>query len=263
MSVTITGGKGSTDQGNPGALATGILSRAEGVSVALGDYSHCEGHSTLATYTACHAEGDSTTASGQYSHAEGLGSTASGVAAHVEGASNIASADYSHAGGFRAVAPRAGQHSRASFSFAAPGDAQAIRLTNGGVTSNATPRVLTSDGGPTPNLSGAGTNVLTLPVNRAHRFRATAVARRSDVSGDAAGWEFSGLIARGTTGSSAAFDGTVFATAWSTGAGSAPWDMTFTIDTSDPTINCLKITVTGEAGKTIRWVAHIDTTEVG
>lgn len=253
--------------------ATGTLSKAEGsATLAIGSYSHAEGSNTQATDTAthaegqfsvagapyAHAEGDSTQATGQSSHAEGAGTLALGIAAHAEGNSSRVDGNYGHARGEYASAPRRAQSSQAAGRFAAAGDAQTIGLIARLSTTDATPGVLVGDGTGSPTVAGGNINVLTIALNRAHQFRVSVVARRSDVSGDTAGWVFTGLVARGSSGN-AAIVGTTLGNSWGA-AGAAAWDAAVSVDTTD---QYLKVTVTGEAAKTIRWVATITTTEVG
>jgi hypothetical protein len=202
------------------------------------------------------ATGMNTIASGTYSHAEGSSTLASGYASHAQGASCTASGAYSHASGASAQASRSSQHSLGVSQYG-----QCNRFAGQATTTDATPKLVLFNTDPL-TLTGEMTNVLTIPVNRAHQFRVSVVARRYDVSGDAAGWVFEGLVARGSSGN-AALIGTTDARAWSSGAGSAAWDVTLTIDTSNSTNNYLAITATGEAAKSIRWVASIETTEVG
>ena len=83
-----------------GTIASGASSHAEGDSTkASGDYSHAEGRSTTASWGTSHAEGYNTTASGASSHAEGVNTKASGVSSHAEGYNTTASGDDSHVQG--------------------------------------------------------------------------------------------------------------------------------------------------------------------
>lgn len=276
MATRVLGKQGSDDATGTGR-ATGYLAHAEGQSTtasggegphaegksstASGNASHAEGVSTVASGNASHAEGDSTFATANLSHAEGYGSAAQATAAHAEGNSSSASGYCSHAEGMQSLAGRYAQDAKAAGYFTTTGDAQASRFVARRITTDAVAAILTFDGGAAATLSGANTNVLTIPINRAHRFRVDVVARRSDVSGDAAGWEFTGLIVRGASGN-ATFVNAVDGKAWGSN-GAMPWDVTLSIDTTDVTNNYLKVTATGEAAKTIRWVATISTTEVG
>lgn len=290
MATRLTGAGGSSDQtGNN--KAKGVLAHAEGyTALASGDDSHAEGwgttasgaeahaegQSTTASNSGSHAEGFTTTASGTYAHAEGYtttasangahaegqSTTASGTGAHAEGDHCVASGNSSHAQGLYAAATRYGQHAQAAGGiFVAAGDAQTSTFVASRSTTDATVSQLIFNGGTSATLTGTNANVLTIPVNRAHQFRVSVVARRDDVSGDAAGWAFSGLVARGSSGS-AALVGTLDARAWGS-AGAAAWDVTVSVDTSDSTNNYLAVTVTGEAAKTIHWVARIETVEAG
>lgn len=287
---TLAKGVNAHAEGSAGTSASGASSHAEGnATAAIGTNSHAEGFGTTASGTNTHAEGDSTIANAATAHAEGAGTTASGsashaegngcqataAAAHSEGTNTFASGSsshaegnlsqatgqISHAQGWQALASRHGQDAQAAGQFAAAGDAQSNVFVARRQTTDATASTLFFDGGTTATLTTEATNVLTVPVNRAHQFRVSVVARRSDVSGDAAGWKFDGLLVRGSSGD-AAFVGTVAGTAWGT-APAAAWDVTLSINTSNATNNYLAITVTGEAAKTIRWVATVSTTEVG
>jgi hypothetical protein len=257
---TIANASSAHVEGSASA-ATGAVSHAEGNgSAATGPVSHAEGNSTTASGTNSHSEGSTTTASGTNSHAEGVSTLASGYASHAQGAACTASGAYSHASGSFALASRSSQHSLGASQFGTRGDAQCNRFAGMAMTTDAAPSLVRFNSDPLA-LTGEMTNVLTIPVNRAHQFRVSVVARRHDVSGDTAGWVFEGLLARGSSGN-AAFVGTVDARAWGS-AGAAAWDVTLTINTTDATNNYLAITATGEAAKTIRWVATIETTEVG
>lgn len=252
--------KGIQSGADGAGVATGKYAHAEGTGTASGQAAHAEGGVTSASATNSHAEGQSTAASGSAAHAEGFSTTASGSYSHAEGLAGTASGYASHAQGAYSAAPRYAQHSHAGQQFSTAGDAQTVALHASVMTLNATPTVITIDQ-QAVTLTGATTNVLTIPTNRAHQFRVAVVARRTDVTGDFAGWRFEGVIARAS--GSAAFVGTVDGRSWSSGSGSAAWDVTLSVDTTDGTNNYLKITVTGEAAKTIRWSARIDTVEVG
>lgn len=248
-------GTGTSATGNTGSHAEGQNGTASGPA------SHTEGYGGTASGSYCHAEGDTTISSGQGTHSEGVSTNASGLGAHAEGYQSQAPGDYSHAQGRQAKAIAAGQHAQAAGQFTAAGDAQTATYVARQSTTDATPAVLFFNGGASATLTGAAVNVLTVPVDRAHQFTVNVVARRSDVSGDTAGWEFRGLVGRGSSGN-AALVGTTLGSSWGA-AGAAAWDVTLAIDTTNATNNYLAITVTGEAAKTIRWVARIVTVEVG
>lgn len=92
---------------------------------------------------------------------------------------------------------------------------------------------------------------LTVPDDSSYAFHAMIVARRSDADDESAAYEFKGLIDRnaGVT----ALCGSVAKTVIH--EDSAGWDVT--ID-ADATNNALRIQVTGENGKSIGWVGHVN-----
>jgi len=234
---------------------------AEGNSTTVSaNYGHAEGLSTTSSANYAHAEGSSSIASGQSSHAEGT-STASGVCAHSEGASTVASGDYSHAASSSGVASRYGQNVSSSSTFASAGDCQANKFTANRISTSATPVELTFNGSATVALTGNATNVLTVPINKGHRFRIDALARRSDSGDEWAAWTITGTIVRGPSGNARFLATPISAT--EADAAAAAWTLAVSVNTGNATNNYLAITATGEAAKTIRWNATLTTTEVG
>jgi hypothetical protein len=92
-----------------------------------------------------------------------------------------------------------------------------------------------------------------LPNNSSVTFKIRIAARRTDAVGGASGYEFSGVIRKDTTAASTALTGTP--TKVVLGETNAGWDVALTADTTN---GSLKLAVTGEAAKTIRWVAVMD-----
>lgn len=252
--------------------ASGYGSHAEGASTASNNFAHAEGSGTSASQTyahaeglntvasgsASHAEGEACTASGTFSHAEGDVSTASGNISHAEGNTTTASAYSSHSEGMESSAIRWAQHSKGSGKFSAVGDAQLANFVARRSTTDATASILSFDASGTVTASGAATNVLTLAVARAFKFRVEVIARRTDTEGTIAGWTIEGVIAR-ETGGNARIVGANITTKWAD-TGASTWTVTCTADTTN---QCLAITATGEAAKTVRWVAALYTVEVG
>ncbi len=120
-------------------------------------------------------------------------------------------------------------------------------------TTDATATVLTSD------TSAAGTtNQVILPNNSAYYFRGEVIAGKT-AGGDTKGWYIEGVIKRGANAASTAIVGTATVTSNYADAGASTWAVTATADTTN---GGLKITVTGQASTTIRWVAQIRTTEM-
>lgn len=241
--------------------ARGASSHAEGdTTIASGTASHAEGGHTTASGAASHAEGSNTTASGQYAHAEGYNTMASGPTSHAEGHTTEATAYYAHASGERAIASRAGQLARANGSFAVAGDAQASHIILKQTTTDATAGILMAFGS-TAYFAAPDTNVWTLLANRAHKVRIEAIARRTDVEGEVAGFTWEGVVARGTT--AARIVGTGVTTKWGDAPATDAWALGVAINATDAANPYLEITGTGEIGKTIRWVASLHVTEVG
>lgn len=121
-----------------------------------------------------------------------------------------------------------------------------------GQTTSASALVLTADA-----AAASATNQVVLPDDSAFAFRILVVARRSDVDNESAGYEFTGVIDRNATAASTAFVGTPVKNVLA--EDTVAWDVNVTANT---TKGCLTITVTGQAGKTINWVATVWTSEV-
>ena len=177
------------------------------------------------------------------------------------GTQSQAPGNYAHAQGQQAKASAVCQDAQSGGAFVLVGDAQASTFVARRETTDATPVVLYFDGGTTATLTGGGTNVLTIPVNRAYYIDIKVVARRNDSPEEMACFTFRGLVVRNTANdawfpAALTSDTPVKVTA-------TTWNATVTLDTSNATNNYLKITVTGAAGQTIRWVARLDTVEVG
>jgi hypothetical protein len=132
--------------------------------------------------------------------------------------------------------------------FATAGDAQGIRVVARVITTNNTATEMFLDG------AGASQR-LVLPNNSAWNYFIQIVARRTDATGKWSAWNFTGLIKK---------DGTAGTTSNSVsrtnidknGIGTDP---TVTADTTN---GSLLITVTGNTGETIRWVATIQIAQV-
>jgi hypothetical protein len=241
--------------------ASGSMAHAEGYQAsASASASHAEGFQTSADGTASHAEGLACYATAEQSHAEGLNTQTTGVAAHSEGRNTLARGNYSHAQGAYATASRLGQDAVASGRFVANGDAQSLTLVLSGSTTDDTAKALTAGGGLVDASGGADTNVLTVPVNRAHRFRIEAVARNT-AADEFAGWTITGTIVRGSSGNARFIAAPTVVT--EADAAASAWTLVASIDTTDSTNNYLLLSATGGAAKTIRWVAALYATEVG
>jgi hypothetical protein len=133
------------------------------------------------------------------------------------------------------------------------GNSQAALLILGKQTTNATATALTCDG-----AAAGTTNQVILPNNSAYTFTGTLIA---NVTGGAASssWEFRGAIERGANAASTVLVGTPRIDNIGYDSAASFWTFALTADTTN---GGLQVTVTGQAGTTIRWVAKIETTEV-
>lgn len=235
---------------------------------------HVEGQTGTATGTAAHVEGSGSTASGDYSHAEGITCTASGTASRAGGNTSTASGNtstaqgyattaggkYSTAGGIQSTAPRHGQRSYSGGMFGTVGDAQEGRLTFYKETADATATPIYADGWDTTTLTGEATNVLTIVVNRAFRIRLDVIGRNYTAA-EAVGFTIHATIVRGASGA-AVIIGTPNVVS-EKHANLSTCDVTLAIDSTNTTNNFLKISVTGKAATSIRWVARLVWVESG
>ena len=136
---------------------------------------------------------------------------------------------------------------------AASGVSQSAVLVLGRQTTDATATVLCSNG-----AAASTTNQVVLPNNSAYFFTGSVIAGVTG-AGDTKGWSIEGVIKRGAGVGTTAIVGTATVTSLYADAGAATWALTATADTTN---GALKITVTGQAATTIRWVAKIETTEM-
>lgn len=188
------------------------------------------------------ASGDYAVIGGGYSN------TASGNHAMVGGGyGNVASGHFAMVlGGDSARADKHGQRAHSSGIFNNAGDAQTSVLVARRITTNATPAPLF--------LNGADIKLM-IADDTTWAFTVVVVARRTDANNESAAYRFEGCVDRnaGTT----ALVGTVTKTV--VAEDSAGWDCNVT---ADDTNDALVITATGEAGKTIQWVARVELVEV-
>lgn len=200
------------------------------------------------------AGGTSNTASLSYASVlGGISNTASALCSTVLGGQlNTASGEGSTASGFYATT-RSTNYARAHAGgrFAALGDAQAGSYILRAVTTNATITELLAPDGVT-------TQRITPPNNAAYSFSGQVVGRSS--TGDSAGWRFSGTIERGAAAANTTIIGAVSQTDTNAEAGASTWVLTVDADTVN---GSLRIRVTGVAATNIRWVATVETCELG
>lgn len=236
--ATIGGGQTNTASASNTTVGGGASNQATGTGATVGGGASNQASNINATVgggTTNVASGNSSTVSG------GTTNTAGGTGAAVFGGStNTASANYSAAWGREAVADVIGMTAYANGKFTTAGDAQAINYVLRKETTDATATLLYTD--------GVGT-FMALPLDTTIAFDILVVARRTDVDGESAAYRITGCADRGA-GSTGALVGTPVVTEL---AEDMPaWTVAVTAATS----GSIRITVTGEAGKTIRWVAR-------
>ena len=138
--------------------------------------------------------------------------------------------------------------SLASGQFSAAGDASVNTYILRRATTNATQSVVTTDG-----ASESASNTMVMPADTTWGFRITVSARRSDVDGESASYEFKGSIKRDGTAGSTAIVGTVFKSVYA--ESTTAWDVAVDAETTN---GSLRVQVTGVAAVSINWVAHAE-----
>lgn len=270
---------GTTAGGNKrGAYAVDLVGfRSNAANVASGDYSFLGGgydNKASASYSAV-AGGQGNFATGNSSFVGGgIENQANNISSVVAGGRlNVASGDYSAVGGgrehiansaFSTVSGGAYGSTRGVIGYHAfpacngpivpvPGGlSQAGLLVLGAETTDATPTVIRS------NTSAASTtNQLILPNNSAYYFKGSVIANVTG-AGDTKSWTFDGQIKRGANAAATTLTGSTVSSPYAD-AGASTWAAALTADTTN---GGLAVTVTGQAGTTIRWVCKLETTEV-
>lgn len=166
------------------------------------------------------------------------------------GAETQASANNSLAIGMQALARIPYGVVQAGGRFSNNGDAQVGRYTLRATTINNAPQELFVNG------LGSGLR-LALPDNSTWTFKVTVTGHRTDLGDGHAGYTAAGVIYRGSGAATTNIQGSVQKTVL---AESNPsWDINISADAVN---GSLKISVTGENGKIIRWVALVETVEV-
>lgn len=163
------------------------------------------------------------------------------------GENNEVTAEYGCANGHDAVARNHGELSFANGMIAVEGDAQ---------TSIVILKITTTDDTPTVMLLGDGGSTYAMDNDSTYLIENSIVARGSD--NFSTGWKQYGVMDRNATAATTALVGTVTTTVIGDDNGGA-WHcpMTANTTTGGPTI-----TVQGEIGKTINWVAAMRLTKV-
>jgi len=249
-------------------IASGQHSHAMGHSAtASGQYAYAEGSLSNSSGVNSHAEGFDSTSSGDFSHAEGYGTIASGVISHAEGYSTIASGLYSRsegqgtvasghasaAGGICAKARLRGQEAYASGMFQNIGDAQRSAYGFFRATTDNTQTEMFMNEMFTNEIF---TNRLTIVAQSAYMFT-VQVAAYNQTDHKRAGYFLTGVIGRDNSNNTS-LTGLVSKQEWED-TGMEACDVSVE---ADDTNEALIIKVTGLTGKTIRWHASVNTSEV-
>lgn len=255
---TVRSGATQVASGSHAVIAGGDRNSASGNRATVGGGQQNNASATQAIV----AGGFSNLASGVTAVvAGGSANTASGVSSWVPGGSNATT---------RGVI---GRGAWSSGQFGTVGDAQAGEYVLRAQTTDATGARMTSDGA-APGTS----NIVNLPNNATYRLRFLVVAQQTagtaGTAGDCASWTAEIVLRRGASAAATSFVGGVSisatpswtavtaGTALASGirdTAAAPWTLTFGADTTN---GGLALTATGEANKTIRWVARILSAEV-
>jgi hypothetical protein len=243
------------------SFAGGTNNTASGAtSTTFGSGNTASATSTLAVGTGCTASqtyavalGNTTSASGNAAFTCGTSTAAVGdhSAAFGNGCSTSALAPYGFVTGCNSKAIRHAQKAHAAGQFAVSGDAQSSNLVLWRQTTNATVTELTLDGG------APGSNRLTLEALHTYLFTVDLVARRDGAADESAAFKLEFAMDRQTTTISTALVGGYKRTIIGRDVGA--WTVVVSADTTNAS---LKIDVTGESAKNIKWVAFIRMTEV-
>jgi hypothetical protein len=225
-------------------------SHAEGYyTYAAGDYSHAEGGSCVTFGRHAHAEGYNSVASGYASHAEGYSTVASGYASHAEGSYSYAGGYASHAEGIRSLATHQGQWANSGHSFGYNGNGQTTTLTLIAETVDDTATLLTVDN------SNSASGEFNIANGKSYGCNLTIVGKESGNSNTAL---FKRSLLIGNNSGTTALVSTVQTIG--TDINGLGWTIALTADNTN---DVLQVQVTGISATTIRWVARLDTTEVG
>lgn len=177
--------------------------------------------------------------------AEGENSVALGM-----GAQTATGANNSIAIGNQSLARHQGAQVFANGRFSTTGDVQAGKYLLRTITTTHVSQEVFLDG-------VGGSQRLTLPDDSTWTFTITATGHRTDASDGHAGYKFQGVIYRRSGPSTIAFQGIPVKDILS--ESNTEWDINITADTST---GSLRIVVTGQSAKIIRWGVLVETVEV-
>ena len=232
-----------------GATASGLDAIAYGAQAdASGGDSIAFGMNAVSSNTNSVALGSDTIASGSNSMALGEGATSTATDSYSFGRDVLASAIGSMALLEDADSRLEGGIAQAAGQFSSKGDAQSTVLVSRNSTTDAT----------VTELFQNGTSArLVLANDSTWAFKILVVARRTDANDESAMYQFLGGIDRNATAATTAIVGNVSKTVIA--EDTAQWNCDVDADTTN---GSLRIQVTGQAAKTIRWVARVELVEV-
>jgi hypothetical protein len=198
------------------------------------------------------------TASGTHSAAIGWYNTASGIGSLALGTSLTVSGAYST--GIGSNATDRGVYGKVAFAcgkFVNGGDAQAGEHVLRRQSTDATATRLTSDGG-----APTGANTLNLPNGGTYAMTVLVVARQvggtAGTSGDSKMWRLDAIVRRGASAAATVLVNATQLAAYGDAAAAA-WTAGIAADAGSGGV---AITGTGEANKSINWVARVLSVEV-
>jgi hypothetical protein len=241
----IVGGSGHRVSGKWAGVFSGANNEASGVGATVFGGSNNDASGGNATVIG----GSGNTASANYGLAGGGASTASEQYAVAIGERCTSAKWHAVAVGMYAVASFPSGITIGGGRFAADGDAQSTVVTLKRQTTDANAGEL---------RAGYPTERLTLPNNTTWAFDGLVLARRADADNESAAWQVSGCIDRNGAANTTALVGTPTVTVLGDDSSGA-WQLAVTADTSN---GALKFGITGEAAKTINWVAQIRLAQV-
>jgi hypothetical protein len=226
-------------------------------AIASGDYSFAAGYNATASGESAAAIGNTATAAGTdsvaFAFAVSLGVKSFAALGQAAGDYSVCLSDYGQADGKYSIATGTnsksknyGEHAHGSGKTTNPGDAQACTKVARALTTDGTQSEIFLDGSVAAERAD-------LSNNTTWALSIFVVARRTDVS-ENDGFEFKGLIHRDANAASTTLDALQ-----ANQLGATAWAVAVDADTTN---GSLRIRVTGEAAKTIRWVATIRTSEV-
>ena len=232
-----------------GSTASGESAAAGGRdSTASATYTFAHGYQTSITGTSSAGFGYQCSSVGTYNLVAGRSNSIAGSYSAAFGRNHTVTGDWSLATGYGTSCPHDFAHVIGGESFATVGDCQTTVMVA---------RVSTTDATIASMRLGAAAQRITIPDQTTWVFDALIVARRTDADNESAGYRIIGVIDRQTGAGTTSLVGTPTVTVLAEDA--AAWDATVQADSTN---GALDFRVTGEAGKTIRWVARVTLSEV-